>query len=68
MTKNKLKRIIIISGAAFITLIFLTLTLLIQKDGVIVGDIGTILALSDVVSIIVFIIYTNVIIEFFYKD
>lgn len=67
MSKNKMKRIIMISGVAIISLITILIALILQKDGVLSGNIGQMLAFSDVLSIFVFLLFSNWMINLFYK-
>jgi hypothetical protein len=68
MSKNKMKRVVMISGIGIISLITILITLILQKDGVLVGNIGKMLALSDVISIFVFLLFSNWMINLFYKS
>jgi hypothetical protein len=68
MSKNKMKRVVMISGIGIISLITILITLILQKDGVLVGNIGKILVFSNVISIFVFLLFSNWMINLFYKS
>ena len=68
MSKNKMKRVVMIGGILIISLITILMTLFLQKDGVLSGNIGQILAFSDVISIFVFLLFSNWMINLWYKE
>jgi hypothetical protein len=63
-----MKRVVMISGIGIISLITILITLILQKDGVLVGNIGKILVFSNVISIFVFLLFSNWMINLFYKS
>ena len=68
MSKNKMKRVVMISGIGVISLITILITLILQKDGVLSGNIGTMLVFSNVISIFVFLLFSNWMINLWYKE